>query len=829
MPRILNTPAVLCTALLLGSIQLQSQQPGVQSLVERELQRREMLTQYAQQAIEKGAEAMQRQDFESAFSYYKSAVDSLPADGEATEGVRDYALDGFCRAAVSLARQRISEGRYEDARTIVDLVLSRRYNPDYGPAKRLADQLRDPDRFNRALTPQFIADIEEVKRLLIEADGYYQSGRYDLAMRRYDQVLNVDPYNIAARRGQERVNNQRARYATSAYNESRGSMLAEVEEAWALPVQQFDMGIATIIDQPPIDIRGTTQINRKLDQIIIPRIEFTDATIREAIEFIQQRAAQLDDTETDPARRGVNIVLKLDPEARAAEALTRITLSLTQVPLREALTYVAGAAGLKLKVEPYAVAIVPLDEPTDVLLTKEYRVPPSFITGLSSPDGAAAPITQEVFATRAGAREFLEQQGVDFPEGANATYLPTTSRLIVRNTQPNLDLIDNLVEIALATPPTQVEIQSKFLEVNQTNLKELGFDWLLGQFAMPFGSGVYGSGGTLGNQGAFQGGLYPFQDASGTPIGANPVNDTGQLTAGNRTGATAIRANALDGLLFGTPIGPAPGVLAVAGVFTDPQFQVVIRALNQSKGIDLMSAPTVTTQSGQRATIAVVREFIYPTEYDPPQVPQDQGGFSVQPAVPATPSQWGMKPVGVELQVEPTIGPDRYTIDLNLRPRVVEFEGFINYGSPIETVAPVQAIIDGGLGLLPVGTQRIVLTENTINQPVFSVREVETNVTVFDGATVVLGGLMREDVQKVEDKTPILGDIPIAGRLFRSTASQHVKRNLIMFVTANLIDPAGQPLAPAFDDDAFDLIPSEDLLLDEAIADDPASIMLPQP
>ena len=65
-------------------------------------------------------------------------------------------------------------------------------------------------------------------------------------------------------------------------------------------------------------------------------------------------------------------------------------------------------------------------------------------------------------------------------------------------------------------------------------------------------------------------------------------------------------------------------------------------------------------------------------------------------------------------------------------------------------------------------------------------------MSVWDGQTVVLGGLMREDVQKTEDRTPIIGDLPIVGRLFRTNAEQHLKRNLIIFVTARLINPGGQ-------------------------------------
>ena len=59
---------------------------------------------------------------------------------------------------------------------------------------------------------------------------------------------------------------------------------------------------------------------------------------------------------------------------------------------------------------------------------------------------------------------------------------------------------------------------------------------------------------------------------------------------------------------------------------------------------------------------------------------------------------------------------------------------------------------------------------------------------------MLIGGLIREDVQKVEDKTPLLGDIPLIGRLFRSSVDQHLKRHLVIFVSARLINPAGEPV-----------------------------------
>jgi general secretion pathway protein D len=77
---------------------------------------------------------------------------------------------------------------------------------------------------------------------------------------------------------------------------------------------------------------------------------------------------------------------------------------------------------------------------------------------------------------------------------------------------------------------------------------------------------------------------------------------------------------------------------------------------------------------------------------------------------------------------------------------------------------------------------------------------------VWDGQTVVLGGLMREDEQKTEDRTPFLGDIPIFGRLFRTNAEQHIKRNLVIFVTARLVNPGGQPVNATEEEEESELI-----------------------
>lgn len=802
---------------------LRAQYLGVQGSVESHIQVLEKKKAYCAELVQKGNAAVADNDYESAYALFKSAVDTLPQGGEAISSVRKQALSGFCNAAVLLARQRVSEGRYADARTTVEVVLENRYDPNYGPAKDLRTQLMDPQGFvdRGTITPRHVRNIEEVKRLIQEGEGYYATGRYDIAFKRCEQALNIDKYNIAARRLMDKINASRQQYADAAYNETRGAMLTSVDKAWELPLRKFTEGPTAIVEQPQLDSRGSQAINNKLDSIIIPRIDFTDSSIKEALAFIKKRAADLDEGDSD--NKGVNIVLKLPPDS--PDAAYPITLSLTDVPLREALRYVTEAANLKIKIETHAVVVVPATENTDVLITKEYKVPPGFIQAV--PGSAPAPVSgvaagsQSVIAARSMAKDYLQAQGVEFPEGASANYIALTSRLIVKNTQANLELIDALVDTSVATRPTQVEIEAKFLEVSQNNLNELGLDWLLGQFAMAGGSGVYGSGGTIGLGRTIDNNGYPLINPStGVPVGANS-NTSGPVTAGNRGGTTGISLNAVDAILLGSPAGPAAGVIGVAGVFTNPQFQVVLRALSQKKGIDLVSAPKVTTKSGSTAKIEIVREFRYPKQFDPPQLSATQGSIYT-PVVPNAPSGWDTKPTGITLEVEPTVGPDSYTIELRLAPRVIEFDGFINYGSPI------YASVQYSSPLLTLPSTTFEATPNTMNQPVFSTREVETQVSVYDGQTVVMGGLMREDVQKVQDKVPILGDIPLAGRLFRTNVDQHIKRNLLMFVTAGLLDPAGQPIIESDEDDK--LVPEVDptAMVSDVIPSDVLTAPLPQ-
>ena len=847
-PRRLFHPAfgifsVLTVTSLAGTL------PVVDS-VEHENARRADYEHRGHEVIEGGDAAMKDKDYERATAYYKNACDVIP-NAPNSRSIYAIALKNFCEASISLAEQRIAEGRYADAENVLRIVLDERYDPRCKKAIILLSRLEQPDYYNRTIGPKFRQSIEQVKQWLIEAQGFYDAGRFSLAKKRCEQILSVDSTNIAARRFEEKIDSALSDYGVAAYNETRADAIARTDMAWARPIRRFKVPTEIPVENSSPQA-STERIRRKLERIIVPKLEFREATIREAIDFLKKKSVELDDL-SPAGEKGVNIVLKLDPSSGgsapaptaaqttipgipgleapvaapsagapvagatlSSPADARITVSLTNIPIVEALKYVTGLANLKYKVEPYAVSVVPMTENTEVLITKEWKIPPDLIprtpgaggaqaSALAAPvaggGGAAADASKggSGIADRESAKNWLIANGVQFSGNASAVYIVRTSRLIVRNTQDQLDLIDTIINQGGGQGPVQIEIESKFVEIQQNNLKELTFDWTLGQFNLPATKNVFAGGGTSGTSSGLNSSDYPFVDSSGNAVGTNP------LTSGNRSGSGGISQNAIDALLSGVTSSSAraPAIGAIAGVFTDPQFQLVIRALNQKKGVDLLSSPKVTTKSGQRAVIEIIREFRYPTEFTPPQIPQTFGSTTTTttgvtgssssgsfPVTPTTPTAFETRNTGVTLEVEPVVGPDGYTIDLNLVPQVVEFEGFINYGSPITatTTNPLTG----------------VSTPNVINQPIFSTRKVTTSVSVYDGSTVVLGGLIREDVQKVEDKVPILGDVPIIGRLFRSSIDQHIKRNLIIFVTARLINAGGEPLRA--DDEMEELI-----------------------
>jgi len=128
---------------------------------------------------------------------------------------------------------------------------------------------------------------------------------------------------------------------------------------------------------------------------------------------------------------------------------------------------------------------------------------------------------------------------------------------------------------------------------------------------------------------------------------------------------------------------------------------------------------------------------------------------------------------GPTFDVAPYVLADGYTINLKTIASVIEFLG---YAKPTNSVI---AYVDGQKQTVPVPL------------PKFRVREMSTPINLFDGQTLILGGPATSIIQITKDKVPFLGDLPLVGGLFRSQTETSVRKNLIVFVTATIVDPAG--------------------------------------
>ncbi|MDR2849753.1 MAG: hypothetical protein LBW77_04320 [Verrucomicrobiota bacterium] len=442
---------------------------------------------------------------------------------------------------------------------------------------------------------------------------------------------------------------------------------------------------------------------------------------------------------------------------------------------------------------------------------------------------------------------FFEQMGVKWPDGASISYLASIGKLRVTNTSDQLAVFEQVLE-DLNVTPRLIEIEARFVEVAQEDLNSLGFEWLLNSdFSFDAGhflnkalnmrehsrnqtqlvdaSGVP----AVGPDGSPIMGYAPYTKPGG-PVRGNSwtgVIDptTGVLgtvpLAGNQYGRVAAAnhnasVDAVDGDSFGIRnryLNTAGNPLAGTGATVNDQFMrvnaflgnadlsMILHMLSQRSDTDLLSAPKVVTKSGQEAIMKVVTEYIYPTEFEVQEVNSSGGGgnnstTSVPVPFMVEPQNFEMREVGVILQVVPEVSAEGQMINLMLNPQVVSEPVWKNYGTkiPMQKQLPSLSIggsLDGLADALGLNGEP-EYTELPMEQPFFHVRSVQTQLSVYNGATVVMGGLITEDRKTMEDKIPFLGDLPFVGRLFRSRSELSIKRNLLVFVTARLVDPAGR-------------------------------------
>ncbi len=690
----------------------------------------------------------------------------------------------------------IDAGNIDEARIMLDEYRTM-FDDDIDIEAELEAAATDPTKQRiEEVSPSYVANMEAVEERLLVARTRFIHGDYEGARQVLGEIEILDPNNTAAKHLLSAIASINRERATINRSRTREEMLEEVAGGWTRP----KVFTPPELTEPQQRETGQTgDILQKLNELEVPRFTFSGELSR-AIENLSELSAEI-----DPTGEGINIVLL------STDRNPQVRVSLRGISIRRVLDFITRQANFNYDIEPDAVIVQPSVGEGDRsrLVTEFFPISRGIVIRLIGADTGGgggggggggdfdpfAPAGDGGGGGGGGGGElteqageiisFFESAGVPFEsvEGARLAY--EGAEIIVTNTIENIQKIERILQRYDQTK--LVEIEAKFLEVQQEDLEELGFDWTASSDGMP----TFSSDGTpiLGPTGQpvlqydrqFDSGLRSLQSAFGINRETSQIN----ITNLGQTDTVDASAPSIPGTIgLG---GRGGNVFSTVGVVQGADVNLAINALSRKEGSDLMSAPRLTVLSGRTANIVIAQELLYPTEYGDIEANvsqsggRDNGGGSSSVAITAgTPQDFERRNIGVEMEVKPTVEQNN-NINLFLKPIVTEFEGFVEYGGPSVAVA-------GGTG----NTTSVTVPPG-FYQPIFSTRTVTTEVTIFDGATVVIGGLMREEIRRVEDKVPVLGDIPFLGRAFQSKGEVAQKRNLMIFVTANILSPGGSP------------------------------------
>lgn len=638
---------------------------------------------------------------------------------------------------------------------------------------------------------------DQPQDLMARGVNFYKAGEFDKAEAVFEAVLVEEPYNRRAMEYLKRTAHKQSANEVALKSASRAKALQEINEAWnpesvvvALPEDE------SAEPEMSEDEKAIQAMRARLQNITIPSLDFRDANIKDVVLFLTETARRQDST-----GKGVNILL-LGMEDSMNASQDNITISIREMSLLESLQYIVEMASLKFDVQPKAVAIMPVGyvPPTDLKLVS-YDVIPEVGAELEAMAGGdSGGGVDDLFGSTSTSTSSSGPTDVadffsivDWPEGSSAIYQPNFYKLFVKNTPKNLkaveEILADLEDEAINKRSQQVEIEAKFVEYNEGALEELGFDWTLyddgevGDFGLStdpnidfyrrsqgYTTAQLVNGATAAT--ANDGSDWLYNDSRTGYNKITPIDGRGQSLMGNAQRSSSTAFEAIQSGILST-MGGSPATMLFENRGNFP-IDLAIRAMEQEGTADVLSAPRVTTKSGNEAVIRVVEVHRYPQDYDV------ETGQRTTPVV--KPQDWEDYDLGVVLKVTPVVDAESNTIDLDLQPAITKFKGYDDY-----TVGFNLRSTGGNNNEEISGDGQALIAR----MPYFETRTVQTQVTIADGHTVIMGGLVDERTETFRDQVPFLGDIPYIGRLFRTEGSRTAKKNLVISVKATQVDDRG--------------------------------------
>lgn len=622
-----------------------------------------------------------------------------------------------------------------------------------------------------AVDPNYANRMEKINKLYARASNLYRDAQYTQARDICEQIYIEDPCNAKASALLDKIYKKLYFYSElRAYNEVLRSD-AESIWLWSNAVPASGNRVAT---EQKREVKDS--LMEKLNSWKIS-VAFADYSIKDAITMIREKSQ-----EVDPRKAGVNF-LERGISGTNTENIS-ITLELDNVPISVVLNYLCKKAGISWKtseafvlyghgISDYETTEIPMRNSVYHSITaadeesedESKNDDDAWDTrGLDSTaktiSGAAGKKRGAVSDTKL--RAFFADRGIPFDDHSSVIYNPKTHKLAVTNTRENLQKLELLVrELDVETP--LVLIESKILEISVNDEEELGFDWTA----------------TYTND---KNSSYDF--AFGSP-----------LRSVAPSAVDAVEGIVNDKLINNLNIIPNMNLNGGHQL----NFYLTVSAVDRTDRLEQLSTPKVVVKSGDTAVIKMIKSMYFPDSWESPDTEIDDGDVAMETSYPefSDPDE-----VGIQFTVTPTVSSNKYTVQLDLEPSITDLTGWTDYSydmvirrNPLEDEDLDTENPDGGT---PVLASNLVTTVDlfrvNIKMPEISKRELITKLKCFDAQTMMVGGMVLDKQISMEDRYPILGDLPIIGRFFTKTANTSARSNLLISVSPRLISGDGVPI-----------------------------------
>ena len=713
------------------------------------------------------------------------------------------------------ASTAFDEGRYGDAADLAAKVsaICPSLNEKAAQIRKIArSRQKGEERLLEVsadtLIPKLRNNENEIAREIAEARVLMKKRKFEEARRRIENVYKLNPFNQEAAYLASQIY---AQYYTAGYHRSQAdarSMMASEAWQWVEPVFYRNLEKQDI-EEGQVKNAGDQKIQAQLDAIIIPSVKYDATSISSVVTHLMNSSKRFDDngkgagviidyiapvkTEVKPVAQqqaaGNDENLDEEGEAPAAKPAAPapvqpsekeifVTLNVNNASLREILDYISFLTDLPYRVYPERVVIGALG---NEVKREVFRVTPEAVqlitgdqgnvpeaeaggegggnAGGGEAGGDGELIKGDVLSidiTPEDLKKFFADFGIDFNNpNSNINYV--NGKITMTNTQENLNLMDRLIR-QLNTASEMVQIELKSIEISESDMEELGFNWSLSALER-----------------TTKGSSWDFAQGVNTKVG-KALDQLSSSITGNAS--TLVDKLSIFPDLFGSikPFGSDVGL----------NLSLTINALDRNDRSEMISAPSVTVANNSKAVVKLTTNYFFPDSWEELEVDLSSGdndgdGVDITAPMPEFDEE---TEIGTVFTVTPKIKKNNI-IGLSINPDVSSY-----IGKDSEMVdATIYSRNANGEWV------RDSLRSRTFEvwKPVISKRSLNLEVNVKNGETLVLGGLSDSQMQTRLDKIPILGDIPFIGRLFQSQSETSTRKNMLIFVTARLVNDAGLP------------------------------------